>query len=34
MSDDIYLTLKLSTICLLLFLNGMALLAQHPDWFQ
>jgi hypothetical protein len=34
MSDDIYLTLKLSTICMLLYLNGMALLAQHPEWFR
>jgi len=28
------LQLQISLICLLLFLNGMTVLAQHPEWFQ
>ncbi|MFZ3358517.1 MAG: hypothetical protein WCA56_23860 [Xanthobacteraceae bacterium] len=28
------LQLQVSLICLLLFLNGMTVLAQHPQWFQ
>jgi hypothetical protein len=28
------LRLQVSLICLLLFLNGMTVLAQHPQWFQ
>jgi hypothetical protein len=34
MSKDVYLQLQISLICLLLFLNGMTVLAQHPEWFQ
>jgi len=34
MNEDVFLTLKLSTICLLVFLNAMVVLAQHPEWFQ
>ena len=34
MSKDVYLQLQVSLICLLLFLNGMTVLAQHPEWFQ
>jgi len=26
--------MQLSAICLLLYLDAMALLAQHPEWFQ
>ena len=32
--NDEYLTLQVSLICLLLYLNGMALLALHSDWFH
>jgi hypothetical protein len=28
------LKLQISLICLLAFLDGMAVLAQHPEWFQ
>lgn len=31
---DEWLTLQVSLICLLLYLNGMAVLALHPDWFN
>jgi hypothetical protein len=34
MTKDAYLTMQLSAICLLLYLNAMAVLAQHPEWFQ
>jgi hypothetical protein len=34
MTKDAYLTLQLSAICLLVYLNAMAVLAQHPGWFQ
>jgi hypothetical protein len=29
-----YLSLKLSIVCLLLFLNGVTAVIQHPNWFQ
>jgi len=31
---DAYTRLQLSIISLLLFLDSMAMLAQHPDWFR
>jgi hypothetical protein len=34
MSKDEYFKMQLSIISMLLFLNGMEVLAQHPDWFQ
>jgi len=34
MSKDKYLTFQVSAICLLLYIDGMAALAQHPEWFQ
>jgi hypothetical protein len=34
MIKDKYLQLQVSIICLLLYLDGMAVLAQHPEWFQ
>jgi len=32
-TDQEYLRLQLSIVCLLLFPVGMAALAQHPEWF-
>ncbi len=34
MSDDVHLSLKLSIVCLLLFLNGVTAVIQHASWFQ
>jgi hypothetical protein len=34
MTKDAYLTMQLSAICLLLYLDAMAVLARHPEWFQ
>jgi hypothetical protein len=34
MSNDYYLMLQTSIICLLLFLVGMTAMVQHPIWFQ
>jgi hypothetical protein len=34
MNSDKYLMIQVSTIFLLLYLDGMAFLAQHPEWFQ
>jgi hypothetical protein len=33
-SDQDYLTLQASIICVLLFLIGTAALIQHPAWFR
>jgi hypothetical protein len=33
MSED-RLSLKLNIVCLLLFLNGVAAVICHPNWFQ
>ena len=29
-----YLKFQISLICLLTFVDGMAFLARHPDWFR
>jgi hypothetical protein len=34
MINDKYLQLQVSVICLLLYLDGMGVLAQHAEWFQ
>lgn len=31
---DEYWAFQMSLICLLLYLNGMAVLTLHPDWFR
>jgi len=34
MSEKLRLSLKLNIVCLLLFLNGVAAIIRHPNWFQ
>jgi hypothetical protein len=34
MSENLQLSLKLSIVCLLLFLNGLAAVIQHSNWFE
>jgi hypothetical protein len=34
MSENLHLSLKLGTVCLLVFLNCVTAVVQHPNWFQ
>ena len=34
MGENEYLSLKLSIVFLLLFLDGTAAVIEHPNWFQ
>jgi hypothetical protein len=34
MSENVCLSLKLNIVGLLLFLNGVAAVIRHPNWFQ
>jgi hypothetical protein len=34
MTENDHLSLQLNAVCLLLFLNGVTAIIQHPNWFQ
>jgi hypothetical protein len=34
MTDDVYLLIQASMVFLLLCVDGLTALVQHPEWFQ